>query len=323
MSKTYLITGGSGFIGAALVRRMLNDGYSVRVIDNNSRGHVRRLDGVINDIEFIEADIRDADAVAKATDGVDAVCHCAFVNGTEFFYTRPELVLDVGVRGMLNVLDACIAHDVGELVVASSSEVYQTPPEVPTDESAPLSVPDPMNPRYSYGGGKIISELLSINYARKHFERMTIFRPHNVFGPDMGWEHVIPQFVLRMKSLCDQNDGTIAFPIQGSGQETRSFIYIDDFTSGLMHVIESGEHMQIYHIGTMDEITIADVAIATGEYFGRMVEIIPGELQAGGTLRRCPNIAKLSKLGFEPQYSFRDGLNLTAKWYDENAALAP
>ena len=89
---------------------------------------------------------------------------------------------------------------VRSLVLASSSEVYQTPPHVPTDESAPLVVPDPTNPRYSYGGGKIISELMAINYGRKFFDRVLIFRPHNVYGPDMGCEHVIPQFALRLKA---------------------------------------------------------------------------------------------------------------------------
>ena len=65
---------------------------------------------------------------------------------------------------------------------------------IPTDESAPLPVPDPPIPRYSYGGGKIISELMAINYGRKFFDRVLIFRPHNIYGPDMGFEHVIPQF---------------------------------------------------------------------------------------------------------------------------------
>ena len=114
--------------------------------------------------------------------------------------------------------------------------------------------PIPLKPRYSYGAGKIISEMMAINYARKGLDRVMIFRPHNVYGPDMGWEHVVPQFILRMKELCAHHEGTIRFPIQGSGQETRAFVYIDDFTDGLMKVIECGEHMQIYHIGTMEEI---------------------------------------------------------------------
>ena len=128
--------------------------------------------------------------VEKATQGMDEVHHLAFVNGTEFFYSQPDLVLDVGVRGMVNVIDACRKHGIGTLVLASSSEVYQTPPKVPTDETAPLAIPDPLNPRYSYGGGKLISELMAINYGRKYFNRVLIFRPHNVYGPDMGWEHV-------------------------------------------------------------------------------------------------------------------------------------
>ena len=87
---------------------------------------------------------------------------------------------------MMNVLDACISNKIEDLILASSSDVYQSPKEVPTSENVPLIVPDLLNPRYSYGGGKLISELLAINYGRSHFERVVIFRPHNVFGPDMG-----------------------------------------------------------------------------------------------------------------------------------------
>jgi nucleoside-diphosphate-sugar epimerase len=100
---------------------------------------------------------------------------------------------------MINVLDACIYNNVKNFFLASSSEVYQTPPIVPTDERVPLSVPDVLNPRYSYGGGKIACELLAVNYGRKFFDQMVIFRPHNIYGPAMGWEHVIPQLCMRMK----------------------------------------------------------------------------------------------------------------------------
>ena len=193
-----LVTGGSGFIGSALVKALLRDGNHVRVLDNNSRGSPRRLADVAADIELVDADIRDAGAVERAMQGADEVHHLAFVNGTEFFYEAPELVLDVGVLGMINVLDACRRHGVGTLVLASSSEVYQTPPNIPTDENVPLVVPDPLNPRYSYGAGKLISEVMAINYGRKFFQRVLIFRPHNVYGPDMGFEHVIPQFALRL-----------------------------------------------------------------------------------------------------------------------------
>ncbi|MBZ0309503.1 MAG: SDR family NAD(P)-dependent oxidoreductase, partial [Anaerolineae bacterium] len=186
--KTYLVTGGTGFLGAALVRRLVQEGHSVRVLDNNSRGAVRKLGDAANHVEMVEGDIRDADTVSRAVQGVESVCHLAFINGTEFFYSKPELVLDVGVKGIVNVIDACREHGVGEFIVASSSEVYHHPPVIPTPEDVPLVIPDPHNPRYSYASGKLISEIMAINYGRKFFERVIIFRPHNVYGPDMGYE---------------------------------------------------------------------------------------------------------------------------------------
>lgn len=318
----YLVTGGTGFIGSALVKRLVKDGHSVRVLDNNIRGVPERLRGV-QGIEIIDADIRDPVAVAAACEGMESVIHLAFINGTEFFYSKPELVLDVGVKGMLNVIDGCIKHGIKELVLASSSEVYQTPDKIPTDESAPLSIPDPLNPRYSYAGGKIISELLAINFGRKHFDRVLIFRPHNVYGPDMGWEHVIPQFALRMNELCKSGEGVVEFPIQGTGKETRSFVYIDDFTEGLVTVLGKGEHLGIYHIGTMDEVSMEQVAKEVGKCFGREVRVVPGKLQKGGTPRRCPDITRLKKLGYSPKVPLSEGLKATVKWYCENAGKRP
>lgn len=322
--KRYLVTGGSGFIGSALVKRLVADGHSVRVLDNNSRGSAARLAGISNDIDFVEADIRDPEVVSKAVQGMDGVFHLAYVNGTEFFYDRPELVLEIGVKGMVNVLDACKEHDVRELVLASSSEVYQTPPSVPTAEAVPLSVPDPLNPRYSYGGGKIISELMTINYGRKFFDRATIFRPHNVYGPDMGWEHVLPHFALRMNRLVAENPaGPIPFAIQGDGSETRAFVFIDDFIDGVMLMAEKGEHLGIYHIGTQEEVSIADVARTMAGHFGRDIELVPGDLLEGGTLRRCPDISKLRALGYDPKVTLADGLPKLAEWYVANADKAP
>ncbi len=322
--RRILVTGGSGFIGSGLVKALVKAGHRVRVLDDNSRGRSRRLAEVENDIEFVAGDVRDTAAVNKATQGMDEVHHLAFVNGTEFFYSAPDLVLDVGVRGMINVIDACRAQNVGTLVLASSSEVYQTPPRVPTDETAPLTVPDPLNPRYSYGGGKLISEVMAINYGRKRFERVLIFRPHNVYGPDMGFEHVIPQFALRLKRLADaQSSGALRFEIQGTGDETRSFCFIDDLVAGVMVMREKGEHLGIYHIGTMEEVAIADLARRAAAAAGREIELVPGPLQAGGTPRRCPDISKLAALGYKPRVPLDAGLKPTLDWYWQNADLAP
>jgi nucleoside-diphosphate-sugar epimerase len=319
-----LVTGGSGFIGSALVRALVKDGHDVRVFDDNSRGAPRRLAGLERDIEFIAGDIRDAAAVQSAARDVDEVHHLAFVNGTEFFYSAPELVLDVGVKGMVNVLDACRGAEVGRLILASSSEVYQTPPNVPTDESAPLVVPDPSNPRYSYGGGKIISELMAINYGRKFFERVLIFRPHNVYGPDMGFEHVIPQFALQLKrTAAVHTAGKLPFEIQGGGTQTRRFCHIDDLVRGVMTMRARGEHLGIYHVGTAEEVTIADVARRIAAQAGREIELVSRPAPAGGTERRCPDIGKLAALGYVPQVSLAEGLPPTVDWYWANEGLAP
>ena len=147
----YLVTGGAGFIGSALVKRLVKEGNFVRVVDNNIRGRPRRLESIADQIEFVEADIRDSVAVEAVIEDIDVVCHLAYINGTENFYAQPELVLDVAIRGMLNVIDGCKKQGCRELIIASSSEVYQTPPEVPTSEQVPLVVPDVANPRFSYG----------------------------------------------------------------------------------------------------------------------------------------------------------------------------
>jgi len=113
--SSILVTGGSGFIGSGLVKALVRAGHRVRVLDDNSRGSPRRLAEVAEDIEFIACDIRDAAAVETAAKGMEEVHHLAFVNGTEFFYKQPDLVLDVGVRGMLNVVDACRKQNIGKL----------------------------------------------------------------------------------------------------------------------------------------------------------------------------------------------------------------
>ena len=110
--KTYLVTGGTGFIGAGLVKGLVAAGARVRSLDNDSRGSKAKLGDVAKDVELIVGDIRDATTVARAIKGVDSVCHLAYINGTEFFYTKPELILEVAVKGVMNVIDGCVQHGV-------------------------------------------------------------------------------------------------------------------------------------------------------------------------------------------------------------------
>jgi nucleoside-diphosphate-sugar epimerase len=323
-AQRILVTGGSGFLGSALVKALVRQSEAVRVFDDNSRGALRRLREVERDIEFVSGDIRDAAAVDAAMRGIDEVHHLAFVNGTATFYSAPDLVLDVGVKGIVNVIDGCRRHGIGRLILASSSEVYQSPPRVPTDEGVPLVVPDPLNPRLSYGGGKIISELMVINHGRKHFERVLIFRPHNVYGPDMGFDHVIPQFAVRLKRAMSKHaSGAVPFPIQGSGVETRSFCHVDDLVQGVMVVREKGEHLGIYHVGTAEEVSISELARRMAKIAGREIVLGPSAALEGSTPRRCPDISKLAALGYRPRVPLDEGLPPTLKWYWDHESMAP
>jgi nucleoside-diphosphate-sugar epimerase len=166
--------------------------------------------------------------------------------------------------------------------------------------------------------------VMAINFGRKHFKRVLIFRPHNVYGPDMGWEHVVPQFALRLQAAAKrQPAGRLRFEIQGTGEEMRSFCFVDDLVAGVMLMRDKGEHLGIYHIGTTEEVSIADLARQIARHAGREIELIPGNLAAGGTLRRCPDISKLGQLGYKPRVPLEQGLKPTLDWHWSHADLAP
>jgi UDP-glucose 4-epimerase len=310
------ITGAGGFIGAYLTRRMLAQGHEVLAIDNFIRGRPSRLDHLQGDAHRLDLDVRDKDALATNLRGVDALFHLAAVNGTENFYTRPALVLDVGVRGAIAVSEACIEAGVPDLIVASSAEVYQTPAVVPTPEDIPMVIPNSLNPRYSYGGSKLISELIAFNYCRDKLAKVQVFRPHNVYGPDMGWKHVIPQLIDKAETAVKRGEKSIL--LQGDGSETRAFCYVDDVVDGIVKMWAKGETMNVYHIGSMEEVTIRHLAELVAQAVGAPVELVPGEAAEGGTPRRCPDIAKMRALGYEPAVSLADGVARTTRWYLDN-----
>ena len=199
MRKKFLITGGTGFIGSAITKKIVEDN-DVIVIDNNQRGLNKRLDKIMNKITLSNFDIRDEQPLINASKGVDCIIHAAYVNGTETFYKKPKEIVDIAIKGMLNVLKACEVNEIRELILLSSSEVYQNAKIIPTPEEIPLIIPDIKNPRFSYGGGKIASELMLMSYCKENFDKAIIIRPHNVFGPDMGREHVIPQIIDKINT---------------------------------------------------------------------------------------------------------------------------
>lgn len=321
MSKRCAVTGGAGFIGAYLVKELVHRGWDVVVIDNLIRGSDSRFASVADQVRLETCDIRDEDAVTNALRGRDVVFHLAAVNGTENFYKQPELVLDVGLRGALSVVEACKRANVFDLVVASSAEVYQTPAMIPTPEDIALMLPDSLNPRYSYGGSKIVTELIAFNYGQEHFCKVQAFRPHNVYGPNMGWKHVLPQFIER--ALGCRDTGNPQFQIQGNGAETRAFAYVDDVVDGIIRMYELGEHRQVYHIGNDEEVSIRELVSETGAALGIDLEIIEGPAAEGGTPRRCPDISKIRALGYDPKVMLKEGVTRTAEWYENNRGKTP
>ena len=310
------VTGAGGFIGAYLARKLTREGYSVRCIDTFLRGRPERLEGLAGDVSIIRADVRIKEQLLEAFAGCEVVFHLAAVNGTENFYKHPELVLDVGVRGALAVCEASIEAGVPDLVVASSAEVYQTPAIVPTDESVPLVMPNSINPRYSYGGSKLISEIIAFNYCREKLRKIQVFRPHNVYGPDMGWKHVIPQLIGKLQASIDAGRPEIV--LQGDGLETRAFCYVDDIVEGIVTMWRNGQTMNVYHIGSSQEVSMRSLAQTICEVFGVKANIIAGPGAEGGTKRRCPDISKMKKIGYAPAVSVEEGVARTVSWYSLN-----
>jgi nucleoside-diphosphate-sugar epimerase len=301
--KTFLVTGGTGFIGSNICELLVKANHKVKIFDNNSRGSMNKIKKIKNKIKFIKGDIRNKQLLNRALKNTDTVIHLAYVNGTKYFYSKPVLVLDIAVKGILNIIEACIKNNVKELYLASSSEVYQTPNKIPTDENEPLKIPNIFNPRYSYGGGKILTELMGIHYGKKYFKKLVIFRPHNVYGPNMGYEHVIPEFINRFKSTKSKN-----FKIQGTGNEIRSFIYIKDFIDAFNLILKRGKHLNIYNIGTNEKIRIKDLAYKLSRILKKKIILKKTFSAKGGTKVRVPNIQKIKKLGFKAKFNLDKGL---------------
>ena len=320
--KTYIVTGGCGSLGSAVVKALIARGDKVRVVDDMSRGNADRFKGM--DVDLCQASVSFPSMIPWPFQyPTDCVIHMAAINGTKNFYERPDEVLDTSIRGMIHVLNWCQNSHIPELLFVSSSEVYQDAPIIPTPEDIPLVVPDLFNPRYSYGGGKIAAELLAV-HCGQFLKKMMIARPHNIYGPDMGMDHVIPQLIEKFLGSFDDFWGPVQIGIQGTGKESRSFCYIDDFVSGLLTVLDKGENRNVYHIGNEEEKTTNELVWELGKVFGvSACSYLEQPLQKGSPSRRCPDNSKLKALGWEPKISLEEGLRKTVQWYRESYAGQP
>lgn len=299
MSKA-VIFGGSGFLGRAIAS-VLADQYEVVVADNFSRNYLTPDKRVT----VTQCDVLDRDAVFAVSKGASIIINLAFINGTRNFYANPNKIAEVAVRGQINIIDAANCTRVDLYIYASSSEVYQAPPIIPTGEAVPLVIPNLENPRYSYGGGKIIGEYLTKYLLNSDINRI-VFRPHNIYGKNMGFDHVIPE--LCKKAIKSRAEGLSEIEVVGSLSTTRSFCYIDDFSSAFSLLLNSGFSGTV-NIGSGIENSIGELVDILSELLDAELKPIPSaEIHPGSVSRRCPDITILRSLGFSPETSLVDGL---------------
>lgn len=304
--KTILITGASGFIGNALYVKLKNENYNIIGLDNFFRGKN------LKNQTIIKGSIFDKKILKKLICKSDIIIHLVAINGTRNFYNIPDKVFEVSMRGAMILYD-CL-NEIGDknkkILLASSGEVYGEPKKIPTDERVSLVVKDIFNNRYSYGGGKICQDLIARYLISKVVKECIIFRPHNVYGPNMGFDHVIPE--LMMKSLKAKNKITI----EGSGKETRSFCYIDDFLNGLIILIKKKINgFNIFNIGNDYEISIKNLTKLIIKNSKKNLLIQNKKLRTGSSKRRCPDIKKIKKLGYKPLVNLETGIE-KMKIYD-------
>ena len=317
MKKKYFITGGMGFLGTKL-SQSLSINHEVIIYDNLSRN--RNYDNLEfnKNVKLVEGDISDINLLKKSIDDSTDLIHLAYINGTRYFYEKPELVIDVALNGINSILELCDYHSFDKLIYASTSEVYNEPQKIPTDEREPLRIPDVLNPRFSYSGGKIFGELVFINKfrnAKSNF--LKIFRPHNIFGENMGSEHVIPALVKKIL-ISKVNNNHISIDIQGTGKEKRSFCYIDDAVNQISLIANDQSDEIIYNIGNSDNYySVSELINFFEKIFDIKIAYNISELTLDSPKFRCPNIEKIENLGFKSKKSFIEDLAKTTSWYKD------
>ena len=183
--------------------------------------------------------------------------------------------------------------------------------KIPTPEDIPLTISDISHPRFTYAVTKMLGESGFLNYSKILDFDCCIVRYHNVYGPRMGFKHVIPHLAERF--LANESP----FLIYGHDQ-TRAFCYIDDAVEGTVKAMENiNSNGKIYHLGTEDEISIRDLVLESGKFFEYKGIYENAPTYPGSTQRRCPDISKAKRdLDFNPKIDWKKGLKITLEWYE-------
>ena len=289
-----MVTGGAGFLGSNIVNELLGLGEEVVIFDNGFRQDFTNIEKFEGKISLIKGDITKKEDWDKLPKDFDEI---------------PDKVLKVNVNGTMNFVNWLHNSNVKRFFFSSSSEVYGFPKVFPTPETEELSIPDPTNPRFSYSSSKMLGEIIVINFARSLGIDYSIGRIHNAYGPQMGFEHVMPEFIKRC--VLDEK-----FTVQGDGTESRCFCFVSDIVKAILTITKSEDGKnEIFNIGNPHEISINELIDVLGKIHGS--KIIPEykNFSKPGTKRRVPDITKLKNLGYTPSITLDEGLKKTYDWY--------
>lgn len=321
MQKKVLLLGGAGFIGFNITKYLAeNRDYELTIADNFARGKEDALFTALvkeHHIKVVSGDFTDPATYDRLDNAYDQVYMLASVVGVDNANSIPHEIIRINTALIFNTLEWIRRSQIGKVLFTSTSECYAGTIEafgytVPTPEEVPLCIQDISHPRFTYAVTKMLGESGFLNYARILGFEATIVRYHNVYGPRMGFKHVIPHLVVRFRNNEEP------FKVYGHDQ-TRAFCYISDAVKGTVLAMEQpGTNGEIFHIGTQDEITIGDLIHYSGELMQYKGRYENAPTYPGSVSRRCPDISKARlKLGFEPEVLWKEGLKRTIEWYNQ------
>lgn len=310
----FLVTGGAGFIGSNLCEVLLNMGCEVRCLDDLATGKQENVDLFLEnpDYTFIRGDIKDFDTCMEACDGVDYVLHQAAWGSVPRSIEMPLFYNATNIQGTLNMLEAARQCRVRKFVYASSSSVYGDEPELPKREGKEGRLLSP------YAVTKRCDEEWAKQYSLHYGLDTYGLRYFNVFGrrqdPNGAYAAVIPKFI---KMLMNNEAPTI----NGDGRQSRDFTYIDNvIEANLKACIAPSEAAgEAYNIAYGGREYLIDIYWALNKALGKQIEPIYGMARAGDIQHSIADISKAREmLGYEPEYSFAEGIRLAIEWYKDN-----
>lgn len=311
-----LVTGADGFIGSHLVEELVKRGYQVKAFvyynSFNTWGWLDTLPTeIMKNVEVFQGDIRDPNGVEEAVKGVDAVFHLAALIAIPFSYHSPDTYVDTNIKGTLNVLQAARKHNIGRVIVTSTSEVYGTAQYVPIDEKHPFQGQSP------YSATKIGADRLAESFYRSFGLPVTIVRPFNTYGPRQSARAVIPTIITQL--LAGKTEIKL-----GSLTPTRDFNYVKDTVNGFISIYESDKTVgEEINIATQKEISIGQLAEELIRQINPEAHIIcdeerlrPEKSEVNRLLGCNEKIMRLTE--WKPQYSLEEGLRSTIDFLKEN-----